>query len=146
MAALFPHQPKGTQPFQIAGPTRPPLQQSCCCRLKQSSKSPPFLHVSLQLTITAIYAAAKQTSVRRMYFKPEATGAASCSRQQSPWRCNSALPAFGAMLAITLPRGPVQQPALSKCCVFELHCTILPDNTPIARQPGALQHAELHQA
>ena len=83
------------------------------------------LHVSLQVMIWSIYPAAKQTSVRRMYFRPEVTGAASCSRQQSPWRCNSALPAFGAMLATILPRGPVQQIALSKRCVIELHSIIL---------------------
>lgn len=146
MAAMLLHQGKGTQQFQIAGPARPPVQQLCCCRSKHSSTRHP-LHACVKITIRSIYPAAKHTSVRRMYLKPEVTGAASCSRQQSPWRCNSALPAFGTMLATTLPREPMQQqPALSKCCGFEVHCIILPGSRPRPNEPGPLQYAELQQA
>ena len=96
------------------------------------------------LTVRCIYPVAKQTSVRRIYLRPDVTGLASCSKQRSPWRCKSALPAFGTILATTLPLGPVQQAAVvygckaarddMQCCVnrtcfLEVYCmALLPHN------------------
>lgn len=49
---------------------------------------------------------ANTTSLRRMYFTPRSTAAASCSRQSSPCACSSASPAAGATLTSCSPWSP----------------------------------------